>query len=127
MSDITVIQSNPRNEHAVDVEFKAFIKGKSSSEIYLQVLTQEAKLDKVAWEKAMGKFDFPFSIEHVDIVSVNGEELNGTTTHDITLSLETDCLRVVSNVNESIELEGVLKLSVQSNDYIPNVAIRTVG
>lgn len=126
MSDITVISSNPKDEKTVEVAFKAFIKGKSKSEIYLQILTQEQKLDSVAWEKAMGKFKFPFSIETVDLTTINGEPLDDATSHELELSLQDEGLQIASNIDENIELEGVLQLVVESNEYIPNIAIRTL-
>lgn len=126
MSDITVIESMPKTEQAVEVAFKAFIKQQSCSEVYLQVLTQEQKMDTVMWEKSMGDFLFPFSIEKFELTFINGKSLDECENYDLELSLEDECLRINLKVNENIELEGVLELFVQSNDYIPNLAIRTV-
>lgn len=133
-SDITVLSSNPKNEFEVDVVFKAFIKKESDNKILLQVLTQDQKIDQVSWYKSMGDtVEFPFEIQNVVINKINNEQVEQSIKEidesDIDFKLEDGVatyLDVNSNLQQGTEIEGVLNLNIKSNEYIPNIAIRTI-
>ena len=51
MADISVLNSEPIDESNVRVEFKSNIKNGAISAVYLEVLSQEKKMNKKEWEK----------------------------------------------------------------------------
>lgn len=133
ISDISVVKSLPVNEQNVEVSFKAFIKRQSTSTVYIQVLTQDQKMDKDAWIKSMGaKMDFPFSIQKVFLEKVDDEVVNKFVVdfidQEISFNLnpkKAECFEISSKIPTGIEVEGIIYLNVKSNQYLPNIAIRT--
>lgn len=132
-SDVTVVRSRPENEELVNVDFKAFIKSRSSNIILLQVLTQDQKMDYRAWEKTIeNAVQFPFWIDDVIIRHINDEAIhkalkdyNGDTI-EIRLNDENDTELIINSfLNKDCVIEGTLCLKIRSNQYIPNIAIRT--
>lgn len=133
-SDITVIRSNPKNEFEVEVAFKAFIKKESNNRILLQVLSQDQKIDQASWYKSMGDtVKFPFVIKDVMINKINNDQVEKSIfeieENDMEFKLEEVSATYVdinSNLQEGIEIEGTLNLDIKSNQYLPNIAIRTI-
>lgn len=133
ISDIIVTSSSPIDEHNVKVSFKAFIKSQTTSTVFIQVLTQEQKMNKNAWVKAMGeKMDFPFAIQSVFLNSINEEEINQTvmdySNEEFNFNLKpenSDCFEIISKVTIGMELKGIFHLKMSSNQYLPNIAIRS--
>jgi len=132
-SDIHVTESIPIDGENVNLSFKAFIKRKSKSTIFIQVLTQDQKMDKVAWNKTMGNtIEFPIKIDSVFLKSIDEHEINCSIDEydspDLEVSFKKDqtgILEVVSKVTTGIEIEGIMKLKILSNQYLPSVAIRS--
>ncbi|MFL0504201.1 hypothetical protein ACH0B5_00510 [Ureibacillus sp. 179-F W5.1 NHS] len=133
-SDITVIRSIPINEHSVEVVFKAFVKKETKNNLIIQVLTQDQKMDKESWYKVMGEnIQYPFEIETVYINKIDNETIDNSCEkyQDSTVSIQlleenTTVLEIQSYISNNIEIEGKLKLKVHSNQYVPNVAIRSL-
>lgn len=120
-SDITIIDSEFLDTNKVSVSIRLFLKGNISSEIYLQVLSQEKKIDIINWNKSMeGLIDFPFEIESIHLDSNNHIEIQ---------KLEEDKSKIILVVNDSvknIEVTGSITLNIKSSDYIPNIAVKTL-
>lgn len=120
-TDITIIDSEPLGINKVKVLFRLFLKRNISSEVYLQVVSQEKKIDFVNWNKSMqGLVDFPFEIEDILFDSEDNIEIQKT---------EDDTSKIVLTVNNSdknIEVTGSITLTIKSSDYIPNISVRTV-
>ncbi|WP_303965612.1 hypothetical protein [Sporosarcina ureae] len=133
-ADISVIRSNPKDEETVEVEFKAFIKSNSVNYVFLQVLTQEQRMDANAWLKAIGSsVNFPFYISDLQVNQID-EEMFGLKYSDmpsegIIFKLSNDgsgTLEITSELQTDSIIEGMLVLKIYSNRYIPNVAIRSL-
>ncbi|AID02703.1 hypothetical protein BE24_12050 [Staphylococcus xylosus] len=131
VSDIRVIKSNPIDERIVEVKFKSSIRKESQNKVFLQVMSQEKKMDRKDWEKAMGKsMDFPFEITDLYISTIDGVEVkkyfSDFDDSDLKIyqkSNDTNEIYIISTVNERVELEGTLTLKSLSTEFIPNIAI----
>lgn len=120
-ADIALIDSDFIDVNKVKVSIKLFLKGNISCEVYLQVLSQDKRIDIVNWNKSMqGLIEFPFAIEDIQLDSNNHIQL--TKIKDDTSKF----IVTVSNDVDNFEVEGYIILNVKSNDYIPNIAIKTV-
>lgn len=130
-SDIIVNKTSLKDSNNVEVSFEATIKKNTNSTIFLQVLTQEQKMNKEIWIKTMGdQIEFPFKIENVFIEKIEGETFNDyiDELNNDEVSFEMNGyneLNVHSTKSNTIEVIGKLFISVNSNQYIPNVAIKT--
>lgn len=120
-TDITILDSEIVSINKVKVDIRLFLKGNILSEIYLQVLSQDKKIDIINWNKTMqGLIEFPFTIEEIQLDSMEHIEIKQNKKDDTT---------IIISVNDSvkhIEVDGSIILNIKSNDYIPNVAIKTV-
>lgn len=134
-SEVVVVGSSPKSLHSVEVEFKAFIREESASVIYLQVETQEKRLNYIEWKKGMDNVKFPFKINNVYIKAINDEVINEDYTRlnredfKIILSLENN-LRGVTFVNHSLNrcyIEGKIIINIESQLYQPILSIQTVN
>ncbi|CAM5220976.1 hypothetical protein UACE39S_00985 [Ureibacillus acetophenoni] len=133
-SDISVIRSIPINEQSVEVIFKAFVKKQSKNNIIIQVLTQDQKMDKEAWYKVMSDtIPYPFEIDKVYIDKIDNELIEKSCDqyedeNILVKILEKNptILEIHSSIASNIEIEGKLTLKVHSNQYVPNVAIRSL-
>lgn len=131
VSDIRVMNSNPIDEHTVEVNFKSSIRKKSQNKVFLQVMSQEKKMDRKDWEKAMGEvLDFPFEITNLYIRAIDNKEIKKyfTDFDDTDLKIyqnsnNSNEIYIKSNVNERVELEGRLTLKALSSEFMPNIAI----
>lgn len=133
-SDVTVIRSIPKNGKIVNVDFKAFIKKNSTNTLYLQVLTQDQRMDLDTWVKVINTaIQFPFWITDLTIGTINDQNINKSLNDyehadiifELTESNKTE-LRITSNLDGESVIEGTLTLKIHSNQYIPNLAIRTL-
>lgn len=133
-ADISVIRTNHKNEKNVEVEFRAFIKKESENHVYLQVLTQDQRMDAKAWLKAIGSsVAFPFHISDLHVNKIDEESLDlpysEITKDGIFFKLDSDdsgALLITSELLTDTVIEGVLALEIDSNRYIPNIAIRSL-
>lgn len=131
VSDIRVIKSNPINEHTVEVHFKSSIRKKSQNKVFLQVMSQEKKMDIKDWKKAMGEvIQFPFEISNLNIKTVDNEVINKDfkdfEDNDLQIYQDPNNLSEIyisSTVNDRVEVEGKLTLNSLSTEFIPNIAI----
>ena len=131
VSDIRVMKSNPIDEHTVEVNFKSSIRKKSQNKVFLQVMSQEKKMDRKDWEKAMGEvLDFPFEITNLYVYAIDGKEIEkyfiDFDGNDLKINQNLNFsneIYINSNVNERIELEGTLTIKSLSTEFIPNIAI----
>ena len=133
VSDITIIDSIPINESYVKVLFKGFIKRESKNTIFVQILTQDQKINEESWIKIMGNnITFPFVIESLFLKNINNEKIstniennNCYKNDDIKISLQANQLVVESKSIASLEIEGEILLAIYSNQYIPSIVIRS--
>ncbi|MCE7782317.1 hypothetical protein [Staphylococcus xylosus] len=130
ISDIKVIASNPIDEHTVEVGFNANIQKESNNRIFIQILSQDKKIEKEEWiNRISSDKEFPFEIEDLIIKSIENEYfgLNYKSFKDP--NIEFDILfdkseiHVKTTVSNPILIEGKLILKMKTNDYIPNIAI----
>lgn len=132
---ISVQKSIPRNENTVEVMFNAFIKKASHNEVTVQVLTQSQKLDQKNWIKVMGEaIPYPFEIKEVIINKIDAETYEKSYANldieEFEFKIDKDDLSsfsIISYLNNSSEIEGKLILQVNSNQFIPNLAIRAIN
>ncbi|WHI70407.1 hypothetical protein PYH55_02265 [Staphylococcus epidermidis] len=128
ISDIKVIHSNPINQHEVEVDFKAFIKEKSSNIVFLQVLSQDKKLNKSDWIKTMGdSVQFPFEFIDIDIISINNKnmkdsEINRLKEPKVYLG-ESEKNEFYIDTKNRVEIEGKIKIYSLTTQFVPNLAI----
>ncbi|WP_436865598.1 hypothetical protein [Mammaliicoccus sciuri] len=130
ISDIRVINSNPISENQVDVLFNASIQKESSNRIYLQILTQEKKIERKDWiEKISEHQEFPFEIEDLYIKSIESKDYDvhfkDFKDPDIVfeqLDNKSEIL-IHSKTLNPITIEGKLTLKINSSEFIPNIAI----
>ncbi|RIN55578.1 hypothetical protein [Staphylococcus simulans] len=131
ISDIRVINSNPIDEHNVEVSFEASIKKESDNRIFLQVLSQEKKLNPKEWYKSFDDvIPFPFEINDLFIESIDEEQINQSYTefsddniHFSQSPKEKYELLVSNTISQGILLRGVIKIYSHDNQFIPNIAI----
>lgn len=131
MADINVIKSEPIDESNVKVEFKANIKDDAISAVYLEVLSQEKKMNKKEWEKAMGSsLDFPFIISEIVINKINNQnyymdykQINETDISIYQLDQNLDEFIIKNDSGELIEIEGEINIKTKTFNFIPNIAI----
>lgn len=76
---------------------------------------------------------FPFVIKDVMINKINNDQVEKSIfeieENDMEFKLEEVSATYVdinSNLQEGIEIEGTLNLDIKSNQYLPNIAIRTI-
>lgn len=133
-SDVTVMRSVFKDEKTVEVAFRAFIKKKSFNTLLLQVLTQEQRMDYHSWINVMDDaVPFPFWITDFYISSINGKEINMSSNdykyEEVVISMNKEhktALQIESSLDEDGVIEGAIVLYIHSNQYIPNLAIRSV-
>lgn len=133
-SDVSVIRSIPHTETNVDVVFKAFIKKKTKNNLFVQILTQDQRMDFNAWIKAMNNtIPYPFWISDVTIQKIDDEVINQSyknyQSEDFIFNLDSNqssVLEIISLSEGDSEIEGMLTLNMHSNHYVPNIAIRTL-
>ena len=131
VSDIEVINSYPEDEKNVVINFRAFIKKESKSTVFLQILTQDTKMDETSWKKTMGeRNEFPFSLQNLFLNKCDDEEIGELINSDYKSSLFD--LKIINNVVEitskvpmPIIIEGTIYMNISSNQYLPNIAIRS--
>lgn len=132
-SDISVISSIPLNGTKVEVVFKAFIKRKTKNIILVQVLTQDQRMDSSAWNKVMDNtIPYPFWISEVNIQRIDDENINQSYRYyqneDFIFNLDSNqssVFEIISDSEGDSVIEGTMTLNMHSNQYIPNIAIRT--
>lgn len=131
ISDIDVIGSNPIDEKNVEINFRAFIKKESKNSIFLQILTQDKKINESSWKKIMGeKNKFPFSIQNVFLDMCDDEKINEVIISDyknsqFNLNITNNIIEITSKASTRLILEGTIYMSISSNQYLPNIAIRS--
>lgn len=131
-SDISINKSELIDDKNVKVEFTAFLKKNNESTIFLQVLTQDQKLNRDAWYKSMGdNIEFPLKIENVFIQTINDDKINlyyeQCNYEGFTFNLiEENEFDIISRKDEAVEIKGSLFIKVKSNQYIPSVAIKSI-
>lgn len=129
VSDIRVIKSKPVDENKVEVYFKSSIRKQSTNKLFLQVLSQEKKMDRKDWEKIMGgAIEFPFKISNLNINKIDNESISHQNFNNDDIQIYQDSqfeneIYIASNVGDRVELEGVLTLVSNSSEFIPNIAI----
>lgn len=131
VSDISVLQSNPIDSHNVEVTFEASIKKESDNKIFLQVLSQEKKMDSKEWFKSFSDVvPFPFEIDNLFIETINDKKIHSDyqSLNDDSISIYQDPnvkyeINISSKVSDGAEIRGKLKLHANNNQFIPNVAI----
>ncbi|WP_323707115.1 hypothetical protein P3U62_00630 [Mammaliicoccus vitulinus] len=130
ISDIRVLSSNPISENIVDVDFNVSIQKKSANRIFLQILTQEKKIEKKEWKEKISEHqEFPFEIENLFINTVEGKKYDVYYEEfkDPEISFEQlgdkSEIRIYSNTLNPIVIEGKLTLKIKTSDFIPNIAI----
>ncbi len=132
-ADITINGSELIDNENVKVEFTAFIKKNSASTVFLQVLTQEQKLNRDSWYKAMGNnIEFPLKIENIYIKAIENNSINLNYQEckfdDVKFDLlDNNNFNIINDSNESIDIKGILFIKIKSNEYIPNVAIKSIN
>lgn len=133
-SDVSVIRSIPHNETKVDVVFKAFIKKNTNNNLFVQILTQDQRMDSSAWVKAMDNtIPYPFWISDVTIQKIDDEVINQSykdyQSEEFIFNLDSNqssVFEIISASDVESEIEGMLTLNMHSNHYVPNIAIRTL-
>lgn len=133
ISDIKVIETTQIDKENMEIIFKAYIKKESKSMIFIQVLTQEQKMDKADWDKVMGYVvEFPIKMERVHLKKIDGEDIDQFSKKYTSSDLEfkfsqndMDGIEIISNIPTEIEVEGSIHIRILSNEYLPNVAIRS--
>ncbi|WP_312039411.1 hypothetical protein [Macrococcoides bohemicum] len=113
--DVTILDSNPISENKVEIEFDLHLKKGVKSTVFLQVLTQEQRMDSLNWIKTMGEdIRFPFNFETVEIE--NGFELD--------IDLEKHSFNINNELENDIDIKGKSIIKSVDNIYIPSIAIR---
>lgn len=132
-SDVIVIETSPKSISSVEVRFRATIKEESTSIVYLQVVTQEKRLNYIDWRKGMENVRFPFFIKDVFVEKVNDVEINDTflklKMNEITIELndnEYKGISVINHTKERLVIEGNLVIKIESQLYQPILSIVTV-
>lgn len=127
VSDIRVLYSKPSDTESVKVGFKAFIKKESKNSIFLQVLTQEKRLDKENWDKTMEhSMEYPFKIKDFRLLKIEEVQVNDNVDfdiYDLDITVNSDGIALDSRAIDGIELEGELVITMNSDQFIPNLAI----
>lgn len=128
LSDIKVLSTTFVEKKRISVNFSSYFKGKSTSKIFLQLLTQESKLDKSSWEKSMGDtLDFPFSIIDLRIESINNNCINESilSSYDVDVEVNHDYCKIVTGSAKELEVLGHIVIEMDSAQFIPTLAIHT--
>ena len=130
-ADISIIKTNLISENIVEVEFKAIMKKDSSSLIYLQLLSQDKKIDKKYWNEYIdGKLNFPINITTIEIKKLNNQFYSSQKIEEIKVfgvDRALEGFKVVSTFEKEVEIEGLITLNVLSNQYLPNLAIKSLS
>nr|WP_263314751.1 hypothetical protein [Mammaliicoccus sp. Marseille-Q6498] len=131
-ADITINNSIPIDSNNVEVYFTAFIKSHTKSTVFLQVLTQEQKMNNESWIKSMGEnIEFPFKIQRVLIKNIDdkfiNDDIQNCNIEDVSFNMNnSNEFDVYTKCDKSIEIKGSLFINVKSNQYIPNIAIKSI-
>lgn len=133
VSDIVVLGSSPKSKNEVEVQFRTHIKKESTSEVYFQILTQDQRIDRDSWEKSMGNhIEFPFEISDVNVKTIDDEiiikSLEQYDGEEVKFKLDNDkkdSFEIISKVPAEILIEGSIDLIIHSDQYQPNLAIRS--
>ena len=131
MADINVIKSEPIDESNVKVDFKVHIKNGAIGAVYLEILSQEKKMNKKDWEKFMGSsIAFPFIISEIIIKKINNQayykNYNQVDITDVSiyqLEHNLDEFIIENKSGELIEIEGEMNIKTNTFNFIPNIAI----
>lgn len=133
ISDIDVVGSNPIDEKNVEINFRASIKKESKSNIFFQILTQDKKIDISDWEKIMGENNkFPFSIQNIFLDTCDDEMIEEVINSEFEnnlfdLKIADNVIEITSKVSTRLIIEGTIFMNISSNQYLPNIAIRTIN
>ncbi|MFQ3905230.1 hypothetical protein ABLV94_05605 [Staphylococcus sp. Mo2-7] len=129
ISDIKVVRSNPIDEHTVEVEFNTSIQKESTNRIFIQILSQDKKIEKDEWINKVSNNDFPFEIEDLIIQNIeeeyfglNYKEFKDPNIYFDILEDKSE-IRIKSTVSNPIIIEGKLILKMKTSEFIPNLAI----
>ncbi len=134
MSSVAVERINLLSDTKVEIAIDIQVKKGSVSELFSQILTQEQRLDETKWNKLMDEsLEYPFIIEKVLINSLNDKNydcfVEGETNLDnVVLDLKTNPLNYLAIKNSEdvdVTIKATIYLDISSNQYIPNIAIRT--
>lgn len=131
-SEVMVISTNMIDESSVEVTFKIKVKAETRNQLFIQILTQDKeRIDIVKWSKIMGdSVPYPFKIIDISVHRINNEfirqSLQNYQNQELQFNLNSNNGTVEIVAENSFEIEGTVILNVQSNQYIPNIAIRTL-
>lgn len=113
--DISVINSNPISTNEVEIDFELHLKKNVKSTVFLQVLTQDQRMDSLSWSKAMGDdIKFPFQFEIIEI-----EEANQLDIEQFKYSFN-----IKNEIEHDMNVQGRAIIKSFDNIYIPSIAIR---
>lgn len=123
-SDIRVENYNIVDDQKVEIKVRIYMKKETISEIFCQVLTQDKRMNEDSWSKLMGQtVKYPFFIKHIELIN---EEIE--ISENIELSLKEAPYNYVEIENKNlfdIEVEAKIELKIISNQYIPNIVVRS--
>lgn len=137
LSDIVIMETKQVTESRIDLTFQLFVKGNKegvrTSEVIIQLLTQEHKINKLDWSNAMDvNMQFPISMNKVYIESINMNPVNITlsnySSEEFDMEFKNDnygTFKVKSKTKIEAEIIGTIELQISSNKYLPMITVST--
>ncbi|MBG9982131.1 hypothetical protein HZY86_03295 [Aerococcaceae bacterium DSM 111020] len=111
-SSFSILKTNPLEKNAIVLNLKFLLPGSSKSTLSLRVKSSDRQISYDEWQRTMGdSLDFPLTISDFKL------------TDDIQNEFESDKVVLENNSPDSLEIEGVLRLQVNSNEYSPILMI----
>lgn len=131
-SEVTVLNTKPLTSELIEVEFRAFVAAKSTSILYLQVSTQEKKMNTIEWKKGIENLKFPLSIVNATIYKINEQAIESeySVIHHSKYNFEIEDdgfegFKIESEDANKTIIEGSLTIQVHSLLYLPILSMRT--
>lgn len=124
-SDLSVINSIIQSDSEVLINIRLNLRYVQPYKVFLQVITQEQKINFSDWNKIMGDdVDFPFTIKNTTIKKVN--ELEKTDNEFLLIEQNSNELIIENDINKNLSVELELLVQTKSESFIPGLAIRAI-
>lgn len=124
-SDLSVINSSIQSDSEVLINIRLNLRNIQQYRIFLQLITQEQKIDYADWNKTMGNdVDFPFVIKDTSIKEVN--EVDKQENELLIIEKSSDEIIIENSISKNLVVKLELLIQTTSESYIPGLAIRAI-
>lgn len=124
-ADLSVLSSAIKSDSEVQINIRLNLKDFQNYKVFLQIITQDQKMDFHGWKKIMGEdVAFPFSIKNINIVRVNESEKMADDL--LIVDQNSNELIIENNIKKNLSVELELLVKTTSESFIPGLGIRAI-